>query len=382
MTQDVAGGIAFAPTPPGRLGEAAGADVLLPYLDALRQWVNQRKRELDGLDAAAMRATEPGLYTGDVTLSMALWQSVSDRYQNLERLWDSGRADVVAREQMSQVIWGRLDGAAGGGLALSVLEACRLSDALAAQLRNRLSFDPRASEAVVRVAALRAGLERMRELVKQEPSWGPQVDLIATRVNDVATRAARGGDVDAVLDQLETDAARCERDLIVTTASKLRSARDRERAVADLAADRVRATTEVAALAHREQALHDLVARCVARIAKAPRFGVPRVEALGEVPADRDALDAFLRRLGDVVRAMDHVEQAYGRPLAEQAELAGLLDAYAVRAQRAGRASDPAVLAAGATAHAAVHAVPCDLDAARAAVVAYQAAVTSTGASA
>jgi hypothetical protein len=375
-TTPAAGGLAFAPTPPGRLGEAADPGVLLAYLGDLRAWVDQRKNELDGLDAAALRATDPGSYTGDVTLSMALWQSVRDRSGQLERLWDSGRANVVDREKMSQVIWGRLASvsSSGGadGMALSLAEGCRLSDALAAQLRVRLSFDPRASQGAVRVAALRAGLDRLRELVKQEPSWAPQVDLLAGRIDDVATRAARGADVDGVLGQLENDAARCERDLIVTTATKLQSQRSAGQQAAMLAADRVRASTEIAALEHREPAVRELAARCVAQVRPAPRFAVPEVAVLGEVPQGRAGLDAFLHRLGDVVRAMDVVERAYAAPLARRDELSGLFDAYRVRAHATGRDADPQVVAAGTAAHDLLHAVPCDLPAAAAAVTAYQ----------
>ena len=156
-------GLAIAPTPPGRLGEAADPTSLLTYLRALRDWVAQRKRELDGIDAAASRSSDPEDYVGDITLSMTLWQSVNERTSRLDQLWDAGRADAVTREQMSQVIWGRLSTSGGPGglgtaaqLSLSVVEACRLSDALAAQLRNRLSFDPRASDAALRVSALRA----------------------------------------------------------------------------------------------------------------------------------------------------------------------------------------------------------------------------------
>ena len=380
-TTPAAGGLAFAPTPPGRLGEAAEPGVLLAYLGDLRAWVQQRKNELDGLDAASLRATDPGSYTGDVTLSMALWQSVSDRCGQLERLWDSGRAGVVDRERMSQVIWGRLASVAQGGgadgMALSVAEACRLSDALAAQLRARLSFDPRASEGAVRVAALRAGLDRLRELVKQEPSWAPQVDLLAGRVDDVATRAARGADVDGVLDQLENDAARCERDLIVTTATRKeagrekvrsaeRAARERQAAAEKLAADLRSAADRLAALQVREDAARALVARCVAGIARAPRFAVPEPDVLGPVPSTRVALDAYLARMSDVERAMAYVEAAYAAPLAARDEMRGRFDAYRVMARRTGRDAEPEVAAVIERVRAALAAAPCDLTAAEA----------------
>ena len=382
------GGLAIAPTPPGRLGEAADPNALLAYLRALRDWVMQRKRELDGIDAAVQRSSDPGDHIGDVTLSMALWQSVSDRAARLDALWDAGRADAMAREQMSQVIWGRLGAASGAGglgspqLALSVVEACRLSDALAAQLRNRLSFDPRASDAAMRVAALRASMERLRELVKQEPSWGPQVELIATRVDDVAARAARGGDVDGVLHDLEVDAARAERDLVVTTATRLKDVRSREAAQAELAADRARAASEVAALVNRRTSLLALVDRCATEIVSPPRYAVPDVAVLGEVPSGRAELDAFTQRLDAVVRAMDTVEDAYSAPLTEREELSGLLDGYVAMAAATGRSSDRAVAAAQSRAHQALAALPCDVAAARLAVTTFRELVRSPAGSA
>jgi hypothetical protein len=375
------GGLAVAPTPPGRLGEAPPADVLRRYLEALGGWVRERKDELDRLDEASLRATDPDAYTGDVELSMALWQSVSDRHDALVRAWDSGRADARAREGMSQLIWGRMDAAGAGGLGVTLVEAARLSDALAAQLRARLSFDPRASEAAVRVTSLRAALERLRELVKVEPSWGPQVELLGTRIDDLGTRAARGGDVSGPLSQLEVDAARAERDLIVRTASQKHRVRAQERAAADLVGDRVRAESEVEALQHREDAARLLAGRCRRAVARPPKFAVPDVSALGPVPHDRDGLDAFLARLADVARAMDTVERAYAAPLAQVEELRGLLDGYRVMAARAAGGADPATQAALEaaleSARAAVRAVPCDVAAARRAVTGYQGLVRS-----
>ena len=99
---------------------------------------------------------------------MALWQAVSDRYDQLVAAWDSGRADARPGSGCRRCsAGGSTRGAlSGAGLAVSIVDACRLSDALAAQLRARLSFDPRAADAAARVAALRAGMERLRELAK------------------------------------------------------------------------------------------------------------------------------------------------------------------------------------------------------------------------
>ncbi len=372
----MATGLAIAPNPPGQLGQAPDPSALLAYLRALRDWVAQRKRELDGIDASASRSSDPDDYVADITLSMTLWQSVNERLQRLDVLWDSGRADAVTREQMAQVIHGRL--AAGSGsaistqLSLSVVEACRLSDALAAQLRNRLSFDPRASDDAMRVQALRASMERLRELVKQESSWGPQVDMLETRLNDVSTRAARGGDVSGVLHDLEVDAARAERDLVVTTATQLKDARGRKAAEAELVSDRSRAASEVAALVNRRARLVELMQRCVAEITPAPRFAVPDVAVLGPVPQDRRGLDVFTQRLDTVVRGMDVVEDAYGAPLAEREELIGLLSSYEAMAIGSRTADDSALRVALGRAQQALAARPTDIAAARLAVTTYR----------
>jgi hypothetical protein len=373
-------GVTVAPTAPGRLGVAATADALRGYLDELGRWRSRRKAELDRLDEATLRATDPDSYTGDVTLSMALWQSCSDRCDQLVQTWDSGRADQVARERMSQLIWGRLDSGAGlgAGLAVSLVDACRLSDALAAQLRARLSFDPRAADSAARVTALRAAMERLRALAQADPGSVGIVQRLVARTEDLAGAAARGGDVSGPLEILEADAARAERDLIVTTATRKEVERDRERQADALVRDRVRAMNELAALEHREQGLRELADRCVHRIAIAPRLAVPEPEVLGPVPTDRAGLDAFLQRLSAVMRAMDVVEQAYTAPLAELEELSGRLDAYRVMAARTGKDADRQVAAAAHLARSAVQAVPCDLDSARTLVAQYQAMVHAT----
>jgi hypothetical protein len=372
------GGTAVAPPAPGRLGEAVPIAALSGYLTELADWVDARRRELDRVDAAALRSTEPDSYSGDVLLSMALWQSVHDRHATLLRLWDSGRADATAREKMGQVIWARMAPAGGaggaggsagglagaGGLALSLVEACRLSDALLVQLTTRMSFDPSAADAAARVAAVREALERLRELVKQEPSWRAQVENLALRTNDLATRAMRGADVSSPLQQLESDAAQAERDLIVRTASVRPAERDAVAAARRLVDDRAEAQARWDALDAREDAVHALVARCEAQIVNAPRFAVPEPDVLGPVPQGRAELDAYLTRLDAVERAMAFVEHAYSAPLARRVELVGLLDAFRVMAQRTGQDDDPVVRAALEQVRATLAAVPCDVEAA------------------
>lgn len=372
--------VAVAPVAPGQLGVAASVDELRGYLDRLGRWRTRRRAELDRLDEASLRATDPGSYTADITLSMALWQSCSDRYDQLLQVWDSGRADQLARERMSQLIWGRLDSGAGlgAGLPVSLVDAGRLSDALAAQLRVRLSFDPLAADAVVRVTALRAAMERLRALAEADPGSVGIVQRLVARVEDLAAAAARGGDVTGPLQVLEVDAARVERDLIVATATRREVERDRERQAATLVTDRVRAMNELAVLNQRERALRELADRCARRIALAPRLAVPEPGALGPVPTDRAELDAYVVRLSAVARAMDVVEQVYSAPLVELEELGGRFDAYRVMAARTGKEADRQLASAVQLVRSALQAVPCDLDTARTLVARYQALVRAT----
>ena len=57
-----------------------------------------------------------------------------------------------------------------GALAVSLPEACRLSDALAASLRARLGLDPSEADTTARLRQLRAAVERVRDLVDREPA--------------------------------------------------------------------------------------------------------------------------------------------------------------------------------------------------------------------
>jgi hypothetical protein len=363
-----------APSPPGGLGQSPTVEAVRAYLGELLTWVAQTRRELDSLDAAALRSAEPDSYTGDVVLAMSLWQAASDRSNRLQLLWDSGRADTTARERMMQVIWSRSEPAALGSQsvapAMTLPETCRLTDALATQLRARLSFDPRAAESGARLAAVRAGLERLRELVVQEPTWTPQVTVLAARVDDLAVRAARGADVDVALGELEGDAARCERDLIVRTASIRQQVRDAVQAGIDLKAEQVAVEHLRTRLVAREPVLEALVADCVAQVSPAPRLAVPEVSALGPVPDAAAPLVAYRVRLGDVERAMDQLEKIYRASLATLDEVTQRFEAYRVVAEP--------VRVALATAEALVRQRPCPVVQASEAVAAFQAVARGT----
>jgi hypothetical protein len=389
---------AITPEPPGRIGVAITAQDALSYLEALGAWREQRRGELDLLDQAALNApggaeSATGV-TGDVMLSMALWKAVADRYDLLMATWDSGRVGQTERERLATLIWGRLDAtldprlaqrpdvpSASGALAVSLPEAMRLSDALAASLRTRLSLDPSDAEVTGRLRQLRAQLERVRDLVTAEPQESRQgfshtLAKLDSRLSEMVDKAKRGADVGGLVGPLEADAARVERDLIVGSATRAAAARSVARA------RQLRGELEA-----RGSAIRDLAAQCVAAVKPAPKLAVPDVDALGPVPATASEVDAYLARLATVSRAMNLAHAAYSSAMDEREELRGRLEAYAVKATRiAGNGNDSGTDTGGASddlgelfrrAQNVLRAEPADMGRARALVAAHQAYLAS-----
>ncbi len=359
-----------APAAPGRLGRPLEPAEVLAYLSALEEWLRGRRTELDELDAAALTADRADDLTRDLTLSMALWKAASDRHQLLVATWDGGRVGATERERLSVLVHGHLqDGGAGGGagLALSLPEACRLSDALAGQLRTRLALDPAADAHARRVSDLRVALDRLRDQVALEPdaSRGEAqrtLDELTRRTDDVAERARRGGDVGGLLGPLENDIARFERDLIVGGAQR-RAARERMA----LAAERLRG------LEARQGALAQLARRAVRAVSPAPRHAVPDVSALGPVPSTDDGLTAYLARLDRVEAAMTLAQNRYAAAVAERDELVSRLDGYAAKAAAVGVGDLPDVVGAERTAREVLDREPAPIPVAHQLVEAFQA---------
>ncbi len=307
----------IAPTAPGSIGEAIDPRAAQLYLQELDEWVRGRRTELDELDAAALAAGRGQDVSRDMSLSMALWKAVSDRYQLLSATFDGGRVGRQERERLSALIWGRLDGTldpslrpGAGALAVSLPEASRLSDALAAQLRTALSLVPGADASAARIKGLRSQLERLRDQVALEPAStrdAPTAEWkeLLERLADVTARAQRGADVGGMLGPLEQDATRLERDLIVGNARR-RDARDQVIAAKEMRAD----------LQAREAALAQLAATCVRTVDPAPRYAVPDVSALGPVPVTAAEISAYRLRLDRVSSALTLAQDRYSAALA------------------------------------------------------------------
>lgn len=355
-----------APPAPGSIGEPIQAAAAQSYLLGLGEWVLTRRSELDEVDAAALAAGRAAEITSDMTLSMALWQAVSERRRLLQATYDGGRVGPKEAQRLSALVWGRLDGTLAptmeldsrdrptdraahdlaAGLAVSLPEACRLSDALAGQLRARLALMPGADADAARVKALRAQLERLRDQVALEPAndrdtavatWGE----LGRRISEVTEKAQRGADVGGLLGPLEAGAARFERDLIVGGAQR-RGARDQVRALRELARD----------LEAREAALTTLAATCRATVSPAPRYAVPDVSALGPVPNTPAELLPYQSRLDRVSQALTLAQRSYAGALDEHADLVALLDGYVAKARAHGLSDQPDLLASATQARA------------------------------
>ncbi|WP_395694337.1 hypothetical protein [Nocardioides sp.] len=323
-----------APVPPGAIGTAPEPAALQTYLGALDDWVRARRTELDELDAAALSAQRGDEVGADMALSLALWKAVADRWQLMWATWDGGRVGEAERTRIATLAWGRLDGSSGAP-SVSVPEACRLSDALVAQLRTTLALTPGADAAAARIKDLRAQLERIRDQVGLEPAStrddaARRLAALLQRLDDVTERARRGADVGGLLGPLESEASTTERDLIVGNARR-REAVDRLRTARETRAD----------LVARAEALRRLAEICVRTVDPSPRYAVPDVAALGPVPNTPERLQPYLDRLGRVAEALAVAQQAYADALAERTQLADLLDAYVAKARAVGVADRP-----------------------------------------
>ena len=356
------------PTAPGKLGDALDPAEIRDYLIALSDWLRARRSDLDELDTAALSAGRGGELAGDMSLALALWKAISDRYELLYATWDGGRVLQQERERISALIWGRIDGATEipGGLAVSLSEAGRLCDALTGQLRTRLALVPGADAQAADIRQLRAQLERIRDQVGMEPATTRDESIrrlagLMARLNEIAERAERGADVGGVLPPLQAEAAVFERDLIVGNARR-RDARDQIISARELRAD----------LEQRATALRKLAEACVTTVDPAPRYAVPEVDALGPVPVTPDEIGAYLHKLDRVSQALELAQHKYSDALAEHTDLVGLLDGYAAKARAAGVADRPDIAAAEQQAREVLARTPAPMTVARQLVTTYQ----------
>ncbi len=331
-----------SPTAPGQLGVAARPTEMLEYLGLLDAWLAERRAELDSLDAQILATGRQQELTGDMSLAMALWQAAKTRQTLILNTWDSGRVGPKELDQLSGLIWGRLDTATSpvtalASMAVSLPEAGRLCDALVAQLRTRLNTDPNAEQQQVRLRDLRAQAERIRDQISLEPpalattALARQSGLVA-RVDELSAKRERGGDIAGSLSALEIEAAKFERDLIVGAAQRRQG-----RELLD------QARQKLAGLTQSEQELQAMAARLATTVWPAPPVEVPSVGALGPVPNTGRALTGYLAALealdARIASAREQLIRADGGVAAVSAQFA----AARVRIEAAGLSTNPGI---------------------------------------
>lgn len=327
-----------APTAPGSLGTPVQAAEAHQYLQALRDWVAQRRADLDAVDAAALQlsSAEQTAITSDLGVALTFWKAIRDRLVLLETTFEGGRVGRQEAERLSTLIHGRLDSTQAqhlslpttGSLAVSLPEACRLLDALTRTLQARAALTPGVTEASQRLVLARAALERCRDQLPLVPAGADRdqaarrLEVAERRLTETVERARRGADVGGTVGPLEIDLATLERDLIVASAERARAARTR--AQAELRRSELRAKAD---------AVRALEVRAIASVDPAPSLAVPNVAALGPVPQAGAELTAYVERLERVARALDVAHERYAAALAERDEVAGLAGAVGAMAE-------------------------------------------------
>ena len=299
------------PWPEGSPQQPPTSGQMLAYLDQLGTWIEDSRRDLDRLDQK-FQTTGQTQGVQDIAMTLTVWQAIKDRYTDLNRTWDSGRVTDQDLKKLAVMIWSNLNDMltpgttlnSGGGLNLCLPEACRMLEALISQLSSKYQLAPVPTETSARIASLLAQVERIRDQSALDPPEARTVtdaDIadLAADVQTLIDKADRGGDIGGILGPQEVRAARMERDLIVGHAERVM-----------LAGKMNEARSRRAALMGREEAIRNLVAKTQASVSPAPKYAVPHVEALGEIPTTARELDAYLARLDQVSQALDIVQNA------------------------------------------------------------------------
>jgi hypothetical protein len=370
--------LATPPGAPGSLTAPASPRAILAYLDELLRWRYDLKTVLGSLDRRAQVSSAPDTFTGDLTLALALSESIDRRTDELIRVWDGGRVSEKELARIAQLMWGRLPDALGNPSAFSLSEATTLAAALEARLVARLDADTIAgSGAADRIGPLRETLARCRDLVATLGRHGGEAEALTGQLDAALHRHAGPAVLGAEVGPIADAAELLERDLIKETSLR-----------ASVARDTARLAARIAELAGIEAEVRSTAERCRDKILNPPRLAVPKVAALGPVPPIPDgpdapgtwkalyaALTAYRERLDRAADALAEAGRRYAAPLAERAELRGLADAFRVKAGAAGLAEDPALGSRFAALRAVLWQAPCDLSAARARLKEYARAV-------
>jgi len=264
-----------------------------------------------------------------VAAAEAVWNAIADPLQQVE-------ADLTAARQ-------RTTGLADGGLA----DALALADTNLGQLRELLNRDP--------LTLWLDGRDRLAD-----PAAGIDTARIDTarlgRLREQAAAAvSRAGELAALRDHADERIAAVTAAVTAARGAWQDAAVARERAAAKIAGE-LPAPPDTGGLTDRLAALDAL-------------------KAAGRWPRLAAELDLVEEQAAGVAQACRDAECRATELLDRRGELRGLLDAYQVKAAKAGAGEDSDLEAAYARARDLLWTAPCDLSAAAAAVTGYQQAV-------
>lgn len=338
-----------APRAPGRLGQSVPAEELLGYVQKLELWLHQRNTELEHLRAALAQSDTNLDFDTDLTLAVGLWHTCYTHLEKMKSVWQSHRPLDVLQETVTSQIWGRLDDGIGAG-TLSLVEVVLLTDALIDHLREQLGLDPNKSAQIARRHVLASTLVRCEGMLAYAPDHGSRIAELRHHLDLLAADLDRGADVEGRLNELETQLAASERDLIIRVST------DRQ-----VRADIRKAKALFAELSQTEATVREVVEQTRAQIVGPPRLALPNVSNLGEPPTERDPLLAYLNRLDRVGRALEQVRAAYLAPLQQRAALQEQWQLIQQRSQTSARHHSPTAVAAAQEAAEALESIPCDL---------------------
>ena len=216
------------------------------------------------------------------------------------------------------------------GCSVSLPEACRLSDALVAQLRVRLGLDPSGAEITERIRQLRAQMERIRDQVDLEPAGTAQQQAaetqskLARRLKEIADKAGRGGDVGR--------AARTAGD----RGRHLRAGPDRQRRAAVATRRDLLRGPGTSGRSSRPARWRCRASPNGASPGSTRRRATPYPTSTpsASCPTPPSSWSRTSRRLDQVSRAMTLAQTAYTTALSEHEELDSRLEAYRAKARR------------------------------------------------
>lgn len=315
---------AVAPPPPAEPGKDPAVGAITRYVSELARWRMRRDHELRALDELTRAHEDRDDLEADLTSSMTLFHAIAQRHDLLLTTWgDGGGGDAAdpelddgQRGWVGQLVWGVLEMPDGDAqaLALSLPDALRLSDAMASALRGRLGTDEDELPMTERLGRAREHLDLVRSHLADREGL-PDGDGLDERLEEAEARlTALDGreDKEAVGDLalVVAEIAAIDHEVVTTRAAHVHETAGHEQAA-----------TERDHLVARGEAVRALAEKVLNAINPAPRLGIPDVEALGEIPDEGPALEAYVGNLERVARALEQAHSTYAAALAEYADL-------------------------------------------------------------